>query len=487
MPKLIRGTDRKTLRRFGGKLQTTNCRSRCCAGGADCATIQRYNRCAPLPNTAECQTNPDHLWLCIYLNTPNGQENMPPTIKEGNSCYFRTDTIIPTAQIPVGDVLLTTWSQIYPTGCDDPSCTECQHYYLAEPCPGQNMSGIPPVFMFVQDVPSIGAGEDCPGFNTLNRCYTIRPGVMYTQAEVNAVGGVVYTDGVGPLKCCECVEGCAAVPVPTFQPCGAAETTINLRCCCSDTWSATITATWIETTTSTGASGDIFVFTRQASGTVVVHSNDPPGTLPTIRVLETATKNGQPDPSVITQDHDLTIPFAGVCPPGPLQWRGELGTGFCPAGGPFRIESGFPGTYQEVVRADGYLTCNTLSSNYHYRTFEAGEQRIDNKATLSILVRHTGRCGGGCGQATGQAPDPSGRVVAQQKAKVVPFDKWPLLVKMAAMGKADVDMGVGDTIARIVGPAGGDLFKAKFKELTGRDCGCADRQLALNQMYPYPK
>lgn len=45
------------------------------------------------------------------------------------------------------------------------------------------------------------------------------------------------------------------------------------------------------------------------------------------------------------------------------------------------------------------------------------------------------------------------------------------------------DRGIGDVIARKLG-VGGEIFKAAFLRLTGRDCGCNDRQLKLNAMYP---
>jgi len=411
---------------------------------------------------------------------------MLATIRENNSCYSKTDTTIPTAQIPVGDVLLIRPSSARPTGCSDPICTECLHFYLAEPCPGQDMTGKPPVYMLVQDVPPIGAGQDCPGFGMNSRCYTIRPGTMYTLAEVNAAGGVINTNGAGPLKCCECVSGCAVTSVPTFEDCGLGTRTINLNCCCSDEWTATVVVSWTESTTSTAPNGDVFVFTRQAAGTVTISSTIAPDAPRYIRVIETATKNGSPDPTVLTQDHDMQVPFSGACPPGPIQFRGEFGTGFCPLGGPSRIESGFPGTYQEVVRADSYLTCNTFSSNYHYRTFEAGQQRIDNVATYSITVRHTGRCGGGCGQASGQLQNAAGAVLAKQQAKAIPYDKWPLWAKAVALGKAEGDLGVGDTIKRTLGGAG-EAFEAWYKRVVGSDCGCKNRADYLTALYPYPK
>ena len=67
----------------------------------------------------------------------------------------------------------------------------------------------------------------------------------------------------------------------------------------------------------------------------------------------------------------------------------------------------------------------------------------------------------------------------------IPQSDWPIWVKTVALAKTADDRGVGDTIARTIGPVGGDLFKAWFKKLTGKDCGCSERQELLNSKYTY--
>ena len=47
------------------------------------------------------------------------------------------------------------------------------------------------------------------------------------------------------------------------------------------------------------------------------------------------------------------------------------------------------------------------------------------------------------------------------------------------------ETGVGDTAERILGPLGGDGFKAFFKATTGKDCGCTVRKEGLNREFPY--
>lgn len=45
--------------------------------------------------------------------------------------------------------------------------------------------------------------------------------------------------------------------------------------------------------------------------------------------------------------------------------------------------------------------------------------------------------------------------------------------------------GLGDTIAKITATTGLDKIAALYTSITGRDCGCKDRQEALNKLFPY--
>lgn len=67
----------------------------------------------------------------------------------------------------------------------------------------------------------------------------------------------------------------------------------------------------------------------------------------------------------------------------------------------------------------------------------------------------------------------------------VPRDAWPIYIKMIALKAEAGDKGVGDTIARVIGPIGGDSFKRWFAEVFGRSCGCDQRQDSLNLQFPY--
>lgn len=67
--------------------------------------------------------------------------------------------------------------------------------------------------------------------------------------------------------------------------------------------------------------------------------------------------------------------------------------------------------------------------------------------------------------------------------RVLPYDQWPRRIRLLAKLRKPWDAGAGDTLARLI-PAG-ETFKAAFKRLTGRDCGCSARQATMNAMYPY--
>lgn len=66
----------------------------------------------------------------------------------------------------------------------------------------------------------------------------------------------------------------------------------------------------------------------------------------------------------------------------------------------------------------------------------------------------------------------------------VPRDQWPAWAKALALVRKPDDSGLGDVIARIVGPIGGDAYKAWHMRTFGESCGCADRQAGLNAKYP---
>ncbi len=65
----------------------------------------------------------------------------------------------------------------------------------------------------------------------------------------------------------------------------------------------------------------------------------------------------------------------------------------------------------------------------------------------------------------------------------VPEPEWPAHIRAVALLRGPEDRGVGDTVANTLGLSG-RMIKALVKA-TGLNCGCADRQMWLNQKYPY--
>lgn len=56
---------------------------------------------------------------------------------------------------------------------------------------------------------------------------------------------------------------------------------------------------------------------------------------------------------------------------------------------------------------------------------------------------------------------------------------------MPPSGMAPNAKGFGDTIAAITSATGLDVLADIYSKITGLDCGCKDRQEALNKLFPY--
>lgn len=65
-----------------------------------------------------------------------------------------------------------------------------------------------------------------------------------------------------------------------------------------------------------------------------------------------------------------------------------------------------------------------------------------------------------------------------------PSPDWGFLLTPLKLMAKDGDRGLGDILARIVGPIGGDLFKVWYKKIFGKTCGCQERQEDWNLQYP---
>jgi len=59
-----------------------------------------------------------------------------------------------------------------------------------------------------------------------------------------------------------------------------------------------------------------------------------------------------------------------------------------------------------------------------------------------------------------------------------------ILIRALALPARANDQGIGDLIARLIGPVGGDAYKTWFLAAFGQSCGCSERQADLNAKYP---
>ncbi|WP_145083584.1 hypothetical protein [Aureliella helgolandensis] len=61
----------------------------------------------------------------------------------------------------------------------------------------------------------------------------------------------------------------------------------------------------------------------------------------------------------------------------------------------------------------------------------------------------------------------------------------PAWTRLLALAKSRSDVGIGDTIERLLNYIGGKAFKRLHHRYFGKQCGCNSRRYALNRRYPY--
>ncbi len=66
----------------------------------------------------------------------------------------------------------------------------------------------------------------------------------------------------------------------------------------------------------------------------------------------------------------------------------------------------------------------------------------------------------------------------------VPRDQWPMWAKALAMKSMPEDKGIGDVVARTIGPETSGEFKAFYEMTFAKPCGCNGRQTLWNTKYP---
>jgi len=68
--------------------------------------------------------------------------------------------------------------------------------------------------------------------------------------------------------------------------------------------------------------------------------------------------------------------------------------------------------------------------------------------------------------------------------QVWPYNAFGVVARALKLLAVPADTGIGDTIARIIGPIGGEAYKKWFQDTFGKTCGCQERQDHLNSLFP---
>ena len=61
---------------------------------------------------------------------------------------------------------------------------------------------------------------------------------------------------------------------------------------------------------------------------------------------------------------------------------------------------------------------------------------------------------------------------------------WPIWLRPFKLLAVDNDRGLGDIVERVIGPVGGDAYKAWYEKAFGKPCKCTKRQDGLNERFP---
>ncbi len=88
------------------------------------------------------------------------------------------------------------------------------------------------------------------------------------------------------------------------------------------------------------------------------------------------------------------------------------------------------------------------------------------------------------GEGTAQTENRFYRASEWEDDKPIPRDQWPMWAKALANRAMLEDKGIGDVVARTIGPEASGAFKAFYEMTFGKPCGCNGRQNLWNQKYP---
>jgi hypothetical protein len=75
-----------------------------------------------------------------------------------------------------------------------------------------------------------------------------------------------------------------------------------------------------------------------------------------------------------------------------------------------------------------------------------------------------------------------GKLIEQQVTEIT--QPWPVFLTPLKLLAKPEDKGLGDIVAREIGPIGGKAFKKWYKVFFKKGCGCGARQESWNAKWP---
>ncbi len=88
------------------------------------------------------------------------------------------------------------------------------------------------------------------------------------------------------------------------------------------------------------------------------------------------------------------------------------------------------------------------------------------------------------GRGPGQNIESNAEAITIRINERLDQSRWPWWVKRIAKLRNESDVGVGDTLERLIALGGGRAYK-RILAAVKLNCGCATRQAWLNRRYPY--
>ena len=105
---------------------------------------------------------------------------------------------------------------------------------------------------------------------------------------------------------------------------------------------------------------------------------------------------------------------------------------------------------------------------------------MDGKCSIGKYINPSQRV---CLACLGFTPDRIDETLGKLK-KETNRPEWPLVLQPMKLLAKPEDTGLGDIVERLIGPIGGEAFKAWYLKTFGKACGCEMRKESWNRRYP---